>query len=609
MYLLKKRSAAVIALFSGLSLTAAAAQAAGSTQTPAVSVTVNSLTASPATVTPGQTVTFSAGLTANENAAGYPVEFSLFSPGASTSTNTVDSATFKTGTKINETSSWDVPAGTKPGTYKLIVSTFTPSWSAILAQKTITFAVAAAGTATPLAVTVDSLTASPPTVLPGQTVTFSAALTANETVSGFPVKFSWLPAGTSTSINATDTANYVAGSAVTETTSWTVPANTAPGTYTLGVAAFNQAQSSLLGSKSATFTVGATTITSPTPTPGAAGLPGPSAALYAAPFYSCTRNFYVATTGNNSNPGTQASPWQTIQNADSASREAGDCINVAPGTYEANVLLEHGGNAPTPTGYIAYRCETLDGCHVLAPGSGHLWGIKQPANFVVIDGFEIDGNNALVANGVADACIGSDGDTYGTGNSSHHIWVLNNILHDCNLAGISFNNKEWYYVINNTIDHNSWTSGFQGSGLGFVVVQCVESGNSACASGSTYAGGTGTYVPSGMDLTYAPPFHNVVKGNNVFDNMIAATNPVGCGAHTDGNGIIMDTFLDETTLTLVYPFQTLITGNVSYDNGGRGIHVFRTSNVTVANNTVYGNGTDTCINAFWLADLSQAGGP
>jgi hypothetical protein len=36
--------------------------------------------------------------------------------------------------------------------------------------------------------------------------------------------------------------------------------------------------------------------------------------------------------------------------------------------------------------------------------------------------------------------------------------------------------------------------------------------------------------------------------------------------------------------------------------------VFRTSNVTVANNTAYGNGMDTCINAYYLSDLSQAGG-
>jgi serralysin len=156
--------------------------------------------------------------------------------------------------------------------------------------------------------------------------------------------------------------------------------------------------------------------------------------------------------------------------------------------------------------------------------------------------------------------------------------------------------------------NNSWTSGYQGSGISLVVVQCIEAGNSACASGSTYAGGTGTYVPSGMDLTYASPYHNVVTANQVYDNRIAADNPVACGSHTDGNGIIMDTFLDETSHSIVYPYKTLVGGNLSYSNGGRGVHVFQTSNVTVANNTAYGNGTDTCINAYYLGDLSQQGG-
>ncbi len=176
------------------------------------------------------------------------------------------------------------------------------------------------------------------------------------------------------------------------------------------------------------------------------------------------------------------------------------------------------------------------------------------------------------------------------------------------LSGLGLNNSEWYYVIHNTIYNNSGSSGYQGSGLSLVVVQCIETLNPACASGSTYAGGTGTYTPSGMDLTYAAPYHNIISGNRVYNNSIAANNPVGCGNHTDGNGIIMDTFLDETKNSIVYPFQTLVGGNVSYANGGRGIHVFRTSNVTVANNTVYGNGTDTCINAYYLGDLSQAGG-
>jgi parallel beta-helix repeat protein len=334
---------------------------------------------------------------------------------------------------------------------------------------------------------------------------------------------------------------------------------------------------------------------------GSTEVPGPSQALHATPFYSCLRNFYVATNGSDSNPGTQARPWLTIQHADAPSRLGGDCINVAPGTYRANVLVQRGGTEPTPIGYVVYRCQILGACRVLAAQGGHLWGFRKGGNFVVVDGFEVDGNDSMRSGGMADACFATDDQTYGRGNSTHHIWLINNTVHHCNLSGISLAWKEWYYVIHNTVHHNSFTSGWQGSGISFVVMECIERGNPSCHSGSSY-------VPSEMDRSYAPPFHNIVSWNVVHNNMLSSSNPVPCGSHSDGNGIIMDTFFDGATNKVAFPYQSLVLGNLSYSNGGRGIHVFRASNITVANNTVYGNGRDGCLDAYALGDLSQQGG-
>src|SRR5262249_45099623 len=160
------------------------------------------------------------------------------------------------------------------------------------------------------------------------------------------------------------------------------------------------------------------------------------------------------------------------------------------------------------------------------------------------------------------------------------------------------------YTVHNTLYHNSWTSGFQGSGISYVVVQCIEAGGTNCYT-SGIAGTPSSdysYTPSGNDLVFNPPagyypFHNVVAWNVVYNNRINYSNPVGCNGHTDGNGIIIDTFLDGFSNTLTYPYQTLVMNNVSYYNGGRGIHVFRSSNVTVANNSVFNNNTDTCLTA------------
>src|SRR5262249_28554610 len=294
------------------------------------------------------------------------------------------------------------------------------------------------------------------------------------------------------------------------------------------------------------------------------------------------------------------------------------------GTYQQYVRIQHGGISPTSTGYVVYRCQALDACHILAPGGGHLWGFAKAGNFVVVDGFELDGNNSLQTEGVADTCIGTDDATYGAGKSSyqagassHHLWVLNNIIHHCNLSGVTLNNKEWFYTIHNTVYHNAWTSGYQGSGIGYVVLQCIEANGTNCYT----SGIAGTppsdynYTPSGNDLVFNTPsgyypFHSVVAWNVVYNNRINYNNPVGCSAHTDGNGIIMDTFLDNFSNTLTYPYQTLLMNNVSYYNGGRGIHIFKSSNVTEANNTVFNNLTDPCLssNACVGSDLSQAGG-
>lgn len=338
-------------------------------------------------------------------------------------------------------------------------------------------------------------------------------------------------------------------------------------------------------------------------------VPGPSSVVYNNPFYTCVTNYYVATTGSDGNSGTSiGSPWLTLAHAQSG-RVAGDCVNVAAGLYDQPSLdITSGGNAPTVTGYVVYRCATLDGCHILAQTPGtYLIGMKA-ANFVVWDGFEVDGNDALVTNGAATACFDSANDDLGLGNSSHHLWFLNNIVHHCNLSGFTLNNREWYYIYHNEVYHDAWESPFQGSGIGMVVAQCIEQGVAECSASGSYTGGTGTYTPSGMDLSFSQPYHIIVAWNNVHDNEIAPDNVIGCGTHTDGNGIILDTWLDEATLSLTYPFRSLTWGNVAWNNGGRGIHVFATSNATVANNTMYGNGTDTCLVAFYLGDLSQAGG-
>jgi len=75
-------------------------------------------------------------------------------------------------------------------------------------------------------------------------------------------------------------------------------------------------------------------------------------ACVSATFGQPNSSFYVATTGIDSNPGTQAAPWRTIQHAADTAR-AGSTVNVRGGIYEELVSINASGNAND--GFITLR--------------------------------------------------------------------------------------------------------------------------------------------------------------------------------------------------------------------------------------------------------------
>lgn len=100
--------------------------------------------------------------------------------------------------------------------------------------------------------------------------------------------------------------------------------------------------------------------------------------------------FYVSTTGNDANAGTQAAPWRTIQHAADTAR-AGSTVEVRGGVYEELLTLPASGNATD--GYITFRSyagETavLDAEHFTPQGRSAIVTIHNKS-YVRIEGFEI----------------------------------------------------------------------------------------------------------------------------------------------------------------------------------------------------------------------------
>jgi parallel beta-helix repeat protein len=329
--------------------------------------------------------------------------------------------------------------------------------------------------------------------------------------------------------------------------------------------------------------------------PSAANVPGVSAALAAAPFYTCVTNRYVdAVNGNDSNPGTQAQPWKTIGNADNGTTiwnnipVPGECVNVLPGTYVLNntLVIGAGGNASSPTGYVVYRSTVPQGAHLIAgPGlsANNADMIALWAPYLVFDGFEIDGNASTTSG------HGIDGCQYGY--NPHHFIAINNVIHDVGGAGLNSCASEFIIWRNNVVYNTAGTGPWQSSGISVYQPAALAAGS---------------YTPTAWD---SAPYHIQIAYNISHDNKegAALVPNQGCTPvppatqgppcyHTDGEGIIIDTTLGGSvscpTCGTPYPGNILVLGNVCYNNGGSGVEVFLSQNVTIANNTVYNNFTD-----------------
>jgi Right handed beta helix region len=109
-----------------------------------------------------------------------------------------------------------------------------------------------------------------------------------------------------------------------------------------------------------------------------------------AAFGQTDSSFFVSTTGNDSNPGTQTAPWRTIQHAADVAR-AGSTVTVRGGVYEELVSIKGSGNATD--GYITFRSypgETavLDAAHFAPDGRSSILTIHNQS-YVRIEGFEL----------------------------------------------------------------------------------------------------------------------------------------------------------------------------------------------------------------------------
>ncbi|PKP64850.1 MAG: hypothetical protein CVT86_03485, partial [Alphaproteobacteria bacterium HGW-Alphaproteobacteria-8] len=264
--------------------------------------------------------------------------------------------------------------------------------------------------------------------------------------------------------------------------------------------------------------------------------------------------YFVSTTGNDSGNGSSETPWRTISRAMQANLQPGDEVVVRPGTYAEAVTITRSGSA---AGDVTLRSE-IDGAALIRPPSGAWNAVSVYANHVTIKGFDIKGGkgDGIEANDV------------------HHISVLDNTIHGAGESGIQFNWAEFIRIEGNHVYGNASSGWF--SGISIYQTRNI----------------TGDTTTAG--------YRTIVKNNISHDNVTKT------GLHTDGNGIIIDDFQStQTSGNPNYNYPTLVENNLVYNNGGKGIAVHWSDNVTVRNNTSWHNNLDPLNTGTWRGELSN----
>lgn len=281
--------------------------------------------------------------------------------------------------------------------------------------------------------------------------------------------------------------------------------------------------------------------------------------------------YYVnAAAGSDSNDGSQARPWKTIQHADAALSvgAGGAVVHVAAGTYSGPITTNKSGNSSARIVYI----------------SDTKWGAKiNTANWLARGSYTDINGFDMTSPGTNGFCVGTNGVSSGTAASFVHI--LNNYCHDvstsmCPYVGAIFDNGTQSPVIQSTDNHIIGNVIRHGGTPGCTVIHGIYADGPRDIIQNNIVSGFGGWGIQRVANGPGTPFTGVVSNNTLFNN---------------GGGIVL-TEQNNAGFQATIDYTT-ISNNIIVNNGGNGsqqgygisyYHVTGTHNL-VTNNLIYGN--------------------
>ncbi len=263
-------------------------------------------------------------------------------------------------------------------------------------------------------------------------------------------------------------------------------------------------------------------------------------------------DYYVATSGSDSNPGTAAQPFRTITRAYTYAA-AGVVIHVAPGVYTDytsgwGIHLGKSGTASSP---IVLESQVVGGAIIEGQNtSDRNEGFYIDGNYNIVDGFEVRN------------CPSGGFALYGSGNQ-----ILNNhIHHNGNPASTSTNGKDGVYSNEGTsgnyyLANSIHDNGRSGSNLDHGLYLCGQ--NEIVINNLLFRN-----AASGLQIAG----YTTVANMEVYNNVMAWNGTSGIIVWMTVNGID-------------------IRNNIIYNNGHNGVIFYAAtgSGVVLDHNLCYGN--------------------
>jgi hypothetical protein len=344
---------------------------------------------------------------------------------------------------------------------------------------------------------------------------------------------------------------------------------------------------------------------------------------------SLPSTFVVATNGNDSNLGTAAQPFATIQHALDVAANPGDTVQVRGGTYAEKIAFSHGGSAAG--GFItlepfANEHPLLDGTGLPSSdvGFGNDMVLIHNVSYVKLVGFEIAHDT-----GLTDDNDGSGVRIQGFGN---HVEVRDNVIHDIHgtggAMGISVYGISLAHPLNHVvIDGNqvfdcdpgqSEALTLNGNVVNFQVTSNTV--HDVDNIGIDMIGGEFSIFGLAGPRANLPVARNGVCSHNTVFHASSGdpvNNPAG-GIYVDGgrNILVSDNVSDQNDLGIEVAAENpgyvaggiVVENNVLYGNSNAGLAfggfaraVGRTRNSRFINNTLYKNDTANTGNGqLWI---------